>query len=118
MLKGKTFDQPREDTTEIKIVKCNLKKKVLDIDEHANLQKSANFLAKTGTYCQVLSYGLHLFASIDVLLVGFPMGFHCLQGFSQHLQKSITHADKQTRICQCRVYIKMQSKFRELAHHR
>lgn len=42
-------------------------------------------LAKLITNREVLSYGLHLFTSIDVILVGLPVGFHCLQGFPQDL---------------------------------
>ncbi len=34
---------------------------------------------------EVLSYRLHLFAGIDVVLMGFPVGFHSLQRFSQDL---------------------------------
>lgn len=44
-------------------------------------------LAKLITNREVLSYGLHLFTSIDVVLVGFPVGFHCLQGFPQDLKE-------------------------------
>lgn len=54
-----------------------------------NIQKCkiSTSLEKKVTYRQVLSYGLHLFTCVDVILVGLPVGLHCLQGFSQHLEK-------------------------------
>lgn len=48
---------------------------------------------KKVTYRQVLSNGLHLFTSVDVILIGLPVCLHCLQGFSQHLGKIKIQSD-------------------------
>lgn len=37
---------------------------------------------------EVLTNRLHLLAGIGVILVGFPVGFHSLQRFSQHLLRN------------------------------
>lgn len=45
---------------------------------HFHCEVSTNSLDR-----EVLSYGLHLFTGIDVVLVGLPVGFYSLHGFSQ-----------------------------------
>lgn len=72
------------------LVACNLKKRLQLLRNMQTCKKSVTSLV---TYRQVLSYGLHLFTSVDVILVGFPVGLHCQQGFPQHLEKSITRRE-------------------------
>lgn len=50
------------------------------------LRDAETSLVKLITNREVLSYGLHLFTSVDVVLVGLPVGFHCLQGSPQDLE--------------------------------
>lgn len=60
---------------------------ILLMNRQTNQYKNITSLAKVITNREVLSYGLHLFTGIDVVLVGLPVGFHSLQRFSQDLDK-------------------------------
>ncbi len=38
------------------------------------------------THSEILSYWLHLFTCVQVILIGLPMSFNCNKGLSQHLK--------------------------------
>ena len=70
----------RKQRRQYKPRQINIVKKHKDRGTNETLMKITNR--------EVLSYGLHLFTGIGVVVVGFPVDFYSLQRFSQDLSKN------------------------------